>query len=263
MRITEDLIRRKSEHNEGTLEDLEEIALHQLEIEKIEHIDRLCKDLRILLLQNNLIERLENLRRLKRLEYLNVALNNIELDLTVNFISLCRLEESLSNLKQVSSLEDLYLMGNPCTEWTGFRSFTIANLPQLKQLDGKVVTPVERIQALRALPALQEDLAKEIQLDDSQNAYTRENRKKMYQEMAHTKPFETYNSKGEIRQCNQGKYAVQYTKDAADSISIENQHSEEQKLPEIFQECDPPPLEDISNFSQSGEYQLLISERIG
>ena len=55
MRITEDLIRRKSEHNEGALEDLEEIALHQLEIEKIELIDRLCKDLRILLLQNNLI----------------------------------------------------------------------------------------------------------------------------------------------------------------------------------------------------------------
>ena len=47
--------------------------------------------------------------------------------------------------------------------WTGFRSFTIANLLQLKQLDGTAVTPVERIQALRALPVLQEDLAKEIQ----------------------------------------------------------------------------------------------------
>lgn len=55
MRITEDIIRRKSEHNEDLLEDLEEIALHQLEIEKIELIDRLCKDLKILLLQNNLI----------------------------------------------------------------------------------------------------------------------------------------------------------------------------------------------------------------
>lgn len=55
MKITEDLIRRKSEHNEGSLEDLEEIALHQLEIEKIELLDRLCKDLKILLLQNNLI----------------------------------------------------------------------------------------------------------------------------------------------------------------------------------------------------------------
>ncbi|CDJ56453.1 leucine rich repeat protein, putative [Eimeria maxima] len=181
MKITEDLIRRKSEHNEGSLEDLEEIALHQLEIEKIELLDRLCKDLKILLLQNNLIDRLENLRRLKRLEYLNVALNNIVV---------------IENLER----------------WTGFRSFTIATLLQLKQLDGKVVTPVERIQALRALPALKEDLAKEIRPNDSENAYTRENRKRMYQEMAHKKPFETYNSKGEIRQCNQGR--LKFTMDS-------------------------------------------------
>lgn len=98
-RITLDLLRKRSEHNEGEISTLEEIALHQENIEKIELIDRTCRHLRILLLQNNLISRIENLGRLKRLEYLNLALNNIEaienlegleslrkLDLTVNFI---------------------------------------------------------------------------------------------------------------------------------------------------------------------------------
>lgn len=98
-RITIDLIRKRSEHNEGEICTLEEIALHQENIEKIELLGRICKDLKILLLQNNLIAKIENLNRLKKLEYLNLALNNIEtienlegleslkkLDLTVNFI---------------------------------------------------------------------------------------------------------------------------------------------------------------------------------
>lgn len=42
MRITAELLRKKSEHNEGMLSNLEEIALHQLEIEKIENFDLLC-----------------------------------------------------------------------------------------------------------------------------------------------------------------------------------------------------------------------------
>lgn len=89
-------------------------------------------------------ERLENLGRLKRLEYLNVALNNIvvienvqrceslkKLDLTVNFIELANLETSLNNLKRNELLEDLYLMGNPCTEcvstlWTSPKSMLMS-----------------------------------------------------------------------------------------------------------------------------------------
>ncbi|EOD26496.1 hypothetical protein EMIHUDRAFT_205561 [Emiliania huxleyi CCMP1516] len=34
--LTEDLIRRKAEHNEGMLSTLEEVALHQLDIDRIE-----------------------------------------------------------------------------------------------------------------------------------------------------------------------------------------------------------------------------------
>ena len=100
--ITEDMIRRKAEHNEGMLTTLEEIALHQLDIDKIEVLNG-CRCLQIVYLQNNLISKIEGLHRLKKLDYLNLALNNItksenlegcealrKLDLTVNFIDLVR-----------------------------------------------------------------------------------------------------------------------------------------------------------------------------
>ena len=108
VKITFELIRKRSEHNEGEISTLEEIALHQENIDKIQLIDRHCRYLKILLLQNNLISKIENLNMLKRLEYLNLALNNIEvienlegleslkkLDLTLNFIG---------NLQSVKSL---------------------------------------------------------------------------------------------------------------------------------------------------------------
>jgi len=77
MRITEELIKKKTEHHDGLLADLEEITLHQLEIERIEVIGGMCRKLQILYLQNNIIERIEGLAHLKDLRYLNLALNNI------------------------------------------------------------------------------------------------------------------------------------------------------------------------------------------
>lgn len=76
-RLTEELIRKKAEHHDGVLADLEEISLHQLELERIEVIGTLCRKLKILYLQNNIIPRIENLQHLKQLQYLNMALNNI------------------------------------------------------------------------------------------------------------------------------------------------------------------------------------------
>jgi protein TilB len=75
-RITEELIRKRSEHNEGVISTLEEISLHQFELEKIENLDKYCRHLKILFLQNNIIEKLE---KLKELEYLNIGVNNISM----------------------------------------------------------------------------------------------------------------------------------------------------------------------------------------
>lgn len=169
--MTEELIRRKAEHNEGMLSTLEEIALHQLDIGRIETVNQSCRQLRILLLQSNLIPRLENLNRLKKLEYLNVALNNItrvenlegceslrKLDLTCNFIDVEQLH-SIRSLRNNTALDELYLTGNPCAQWDGYRPYVLASLPQLTKLDGVEITRSERITAVQQLRQLESRLA--------------------------------------------------------------------------------------------------------
>ncbi|XP_063119320.1 dynein axonemal assembly factor 11 isoform X6 [Rattus norvegicus] len=167
-RITEDLIRRNAEHNECVIFSLEELSLHQQEIERLEHIDKWCRDLKILYLQNNLIAKIENVSKLKKLEYLNLALNNIErienlegcewltkLDLTVNFIG------ELSSIKTLTHnihLRELFLVGNPCADFDGYREFVVVTLQQLKWLDGKEIERSERIQALQNYAAVEQQI---------------------------------------------------------------------------------------------------------
>lgn len=56
--VTEDMVRRRAEHNNCEIFSLEELSLHQQDIERLEHLDRWCRELRILYLQNNLIPRI-------------------------------------------------------------------------------------------------------------------------------------------------------------------------------------------------------------
>lgn len=168
--ITRELLRKRAEHNEGILTTLEEVSLHQEELEGINEVLGLtCRRIRILYLQNNLIGKMENLQHLKDLGYLNLALNNItkieglhnceflhKLDLTVNFIDVDTLEESITHLQSRSALVDLYMVGNPCqSKWPGFASFVIGKLPQLRTLDGQEITRTMQILANQSLPKLE------------------------------------------------------------------------------------------------------------
>lgn len=171
--ITRKLLRKRAEHNEGIIGSLEEVSLHQEELEGInEVLGKTCKKIKILYLQNNLIPKIENLHHLKDLEYLNLALNNIQkieglqkceflnkLDLTVNFIDLDELESSISHLQHCHCLRELYMMGNPAeSNWSKFSLYVIARLPQLKSLDGTEIIKSMRISACQQLPALEEEL---------------------------------------------------------------------------------------------------------
>ncbi|XP_071481052.1 dynein axonemal assembly factor 11-like [Diadema antillarum] len=164
VRITEDMVRKRAEHNEMQISTLEEVSLHQQDIEKIEFLDKWCRDLKILYLQSNLIPRIENVGRLKKLEYLNLALNNIErienlsgceslkkLDLTMNFV---REVTSIESLQDNYNLREMFLTGNPCTEYEGYRQYVIATLPQLERLDGKEIEKSERIGAIQDFHAI-------------------------------------------------------------------------------------------------------------
>jgi protein TilB len=161
VRVTEELLRSKAEHNESCLATLEEVALHQVDLERFERFDKFCRDIQILLLQNNLIGKIEKkcARRLRALKYLNVAVNNISLieglenceflekvDFTVNFLDVEGLL-SIETLAHLEHLKELYFTGNPCTQYDGYRLFVVHTLPRLERLDGTNITKSERIQA--------------------------------------------------------------------------------------------------------------------
>ncbi|CAG2196538.1 LRRC6 [Mytilus edulis] len=162
--FTENLVRRKAEHNDLEISTLEEVSLHQQDIEKIEHLDKWCRELKILYLQSNLIPKIENVGRLKKLEYLNLALNNVEkienlsgceslqkLDMTVNFVGELT---SIENLKDLVHFRELYLTGNPCTEYEGYREYVITTLPHLQdyaELRNKIIKQQEAHRQKRVL----------------------------------------------------------------------------------------------------------------
>lgn len=170
--ITEELLRKRSEHNDGQLSTLEEITLHQynlIEISPILH--EKCRMLKILYLQNNLIEKIENLHHLKSLQYLNMAVNSVQeienlesleslqkLDLTVNFIG------KLSSVKRLAAnynLKELFLLGNPCCVFKHYRLYVIQHVPQLEKLDGKEISTSERILSNQIKSEIESTISKE------------------------------------------------------------------------------------------------------
>ncbi|GLH16772.1 Protein tilB homolog [Gryllus bimaculatus] len=114
----------------------------------------------------------KNINKMKRLEYLNLSLNNIErienlegceslakLDLTLNFVGELTSIVTLVNNIHLKTLKCIlcinffeisrYLTGNPCTDYVGYRDYVIATLPQLQSLDGTDIDRSERIKALQ------------------------------------------------------------------------------------------------------------------
>lgn len=183
MRISVELLRKRAEHNEGEIASLREVSLHQQEIEKIELIGSVCKHLEILYLQSNLIPRIENVGKLKELRYLNLAVNNVQrieglercetltkLDLTVNFVPKEGLLD-LHLLRHNEHLQELYLLGNPCADWFGYRRLVAAELPHLHSLDGQKITPSERIQAQQDYQTLRDTLIRELREEGKDPSY--------------------------------------------------------------------------------------------
>ncbi|XP_077023805.1 dynein axonemal assembly factor 11 isoform X3 [Tamandua tetradactyla] len=78
-----------------------------------------------------------------------------KLDLTVNFIGEL---SSVKNLQHNIHLKELFLMGNPCADFEGYRQFVVATLQQLKWLDGKEIERSERIQALQNYPVIEQQI---------------------------------------------------------------------------------------------------------
>ena len=133
---------------------------------------------RIVLSRIDRAARTENVSKLKYLEYLNLSMNNVEtieglsgceslkkLDLTMNFIPVRNLIQ-ITKLKANHQLRELFLTGNPCTDFEGYRLYTIANLPQLTHLDGVEITSSERIVARQRRFSLHEAILQYVDHSD-------------------------------------------------------------------------------------------------
>ncbi len=185
--ITAELLLKRTEHrfadenNPLALQEVEEIALHQQHIKKIENVKIYMPNLKQLLLHNNDIRHIENLDRLP-LTYLNLSLNKVtrlqnlaklealeKLDLTLNYVYLLSDIKGLGGCTRARSEPDLpvlrrlYLTGNPVTEFStpglpdgeAYRLWTIATVPQLRYLDGEEIRPSDRTKAAVHLPELE------------------------------------------------------------------------------------------------------------
>ena len=146
---------------------------------------------------------MEGLNKLKELEYINLAVNNVskiegirnceslmKIDLTLNFVDIEDLEESVDNLAECEELQEVYMTGNPCTYWEGFKEYVIARVSQLKRLDGEEITKSQRLTARQKLKELSAKLkiaaAENIEKKKNQDpeelkdAYTKECRVEQY-----------------------------------------------------------------------------------
>ncbi|KAJ8878015.1 hypothetical protein PR048_022478 [Dryococelus australis] len=144
--VSEMLVRRRSEHNDGEIGSLEELSLAQERLGKIEHLQNWCSGLRILLLQDNLIPAIENVGRLKRLEYLNLALNCVErVDGLQGCESLCKLDLTLNFVGELSSVATLrHNLALRCLSVPSLHTasqFRIVDVITTTILEGYVVTP--------------------------------------------------------------------------------------------------------------------------
>ncbi len=146
---------------------------------------------------------MEGLNKLKELEYINLAVNNVskiegirnceslmKIDLTLNFVDIEDLEESVDNLAECEELQEVYMTGNPCTYWEGFKEYVIGRVSQLKRLDGEEITKSQRLTARQKLKELSAKLkiaaAENIEKKKNQDpeelkdAYTKECRVEQY-----------------------------------------------------------------------------------
>lgn len=56
--------------------------------------------------------------------------------MTLNFIDLEDLRESLEELEYCPDFTELYLTGNPCCDWKDYIDYVIAKLPGLVRING-------------------------------------------------------------------------------------------------------------------------------
>lgn len=58
----------------------------------------------------------------------------------MNFLDVEDLKESIEELEYCDHLQELFLTGNPCSEWKDHVDYIIAKLPQLIRFNGEDIS---------------------------------------------------------------------------------------------------------------------------
>ncbi|XP_042312483.1 dynein axonemal assembly factor 11-like [Sceloporus undulatus] len=66
-------------------------------------------------------------------------------------------------IKKNHHLRELFLTGNPCTDFEGYRQFVVSTLHQLRVLDGREIERSERIQAIQNYAKVEKQIQKQEQ----------------------------------------------------------------------------------------------------
>ncbi|KAL7300317.1 hypothetical protein TKK_0006946 [Trichogramma kaykai] len=135
------------------LSNLVKLKLNNNDIEKIENLDslvHLCE----LDLSFNKIKKIENLDNLKMIHVLSLYANEIEvvegLDSMAHLSILSLGKNSIFDLEHVlylrkfKELQSLQMVGNPCTERSGYTSYLLAFVPQLVYYGYKMISSKQR-----------------------------------------------------------------------------------------------------------------------
>ena len=67
--------------------------------------------------------------------------------MTLNFVDVEDLEESVDNLAELPDIRELYFVGNPLTDWKYWKQYLWARLPTLGRLDGEDVSKSMKLTA--------------------------------------------------------------------------------------------------------------------
>ena len=86
--------------------------------------------------------------------------------MTVNFIDVFEIHDSVMCLSRLPSFKEIYLTGNPCEDWKGCKDYLIAHIPTLECYNGEAITPSQRIKAVQNIPALKQDLFHQIKMKE-------------------------------------------------------------------------------------------------
>jgi protein TilB len=104
------------------------------------------------------------------------------------------LEESIDNLAELSDFRELYIIGNPLTDWSHYKDYIVARLPHLGRLDGDEITKSWKLRAKQNLEEMEKDLVhasrrnieKKILEDKNgtknENGYTKSFKREVYEE---------------------------------------------------------------------------------